>query len=58
MEALIRCRRYEDAQESCKELLQGSVDALYLQAEIQWRMNMVAEALTTLTHAIAIKSDR
>ena len=58
MEALIHCRRYEDAQESCQELLQGSVDALYLQAEIQWRMNMVPEALTTLTHAIAIKSDR
>mmetsp|Transcript_7790 Transcript_7790/g.14742 ORF Transcript_7790/g.14742 Transcript_7790/m.14742 type:complete len:553 (+) Transcript_7790:139-1797(+) len=57
VEALIHCRRYEDAEEMCDELLTNSVDALYLKAELQWRMNQIPEAMAILEQALAVKGD-
>jgi hypothetical protein len=31
VEALVHCRRYDDAAAACDQLLPGSVDAMYLQ---------------------------
>lgn len=52
VEALIMCRKYDDALKACTaSLVSRSLDALYLKAEAQWRAGNPDAAMETLQAA-------